>query len=137
MKGKLLQIMICEKAALDSMLKKLDEQYKCMVEDDIFGMEDVVKKLQDTSKQLAVYEMERRKLLGECSMRNVINQMKDQNLERLYREIKMLLEQINLQKETNEVMLKQGLSYTNRMLNIINPRRNNAATYNSYGKIKR
>lgn len=137
MRGKLLQIMICEKAALESMLKKLDEQYKCMVEDDIFGMEDVVKKLQDTSKQLATYEMDRRKLLGEGSMKKVINEMKDQNLERLYREIKILLEHINLQKETNEVLLKQGLSYTNRMINIINPRRNNAATYNSYGKIKR
>lgn len=57
-------------------------------------------------------------------------------LDNLYRSIVKILEEITLQKDTNELLIKQSLSYTNRMLSYINPNRN-TVTYDSYGKFKR
>jgi len=41
-----------------------------------------------------------------------------------------------IQKETNELLIKQSLSYTNSMLAMISPKKE-PVVYNGYGKIKR
>ncbi len=46
----------------------------------------------------------------------------------------MVLESIKHQNETNDLLIKQQLVFTNRMLNIINPKREKG-TYNSYGRL--
>ena len=57
-------------------------------------------------------------------------------LENNYYKIKNLLQEVVLQKDTNELLIKQGLSFTNRILNVLNPVRE-TKTYNAYGKVKK
>ena len=67
-------------------------------------------------------------------VQDIINESGNKELDRVYREIKMVLESIKHQNETNDLLIKQQLVFTNRMLNIINPKREKG-TYNSYGRL--
>ena len=58
------------------------------------------------------------------------------DLDNLYRSIKKLLDEMILQKDTNELLIKQQLSFTNKIISLINPKRD-IPTYNSYGNLKR
>ena len=57
-------------------------------------------------------------------------------LDKQYRRIQNLLNEMILQKDRNDLLIKQPLSFTNKLLNLINPKRD-IPTYNSYGSIKR
>ena len=81
-------------------------------------------------------EVERRSLVGNRAMTEIIEEFKHAELEDNYYEIKNLLQEVLLQKDTNELLIKQGLSFTNRILNVLNPQRE-TATYNAYGKVKK
>ena len=67
--------------------------------------------------------------------RDIFN-IEDEELENGYRRIQNLLNEMILQKDTNDLLIKQQLSFTNKLLNLINPKRD-IQTYNSYGSIKR
>lgn len=136
MMEKLTEVLIKEKGSLKKLLILLDEQFKLIMSKNVFGMEGMVEKLQNCNKEIAEFEVERRKLLAGENMREVVKKLNDSNLDNEYREIQMLLESITLQKDTNETLIKQQLGYTNRILNIINPRRE-VKTYNSYGNMRR
>ena len=69
-------------------------------------------------------------------MKDFVLNSQDKELEEIYRRIQKLLNEIKLQKDTNELLIKQQLGFTNKILNLINPKRN-VTTYNSYGNIKR
>ena len=133
---KLTEVLLKEKGSLKKLLILLDEQFKLIMSKNVFGMEGMVERLQNCNKEIAEFEVERRKLLAGENMREVVQKLNDNNLDNEYREIQKLLEAITLQKDTNEILIKQQLGYTNRMLNIINPRRE-IKTYNSYGNMKR
>ena len=76
--------------------------------------------------------------MGERSMRELIEEMNDAFIKEIYRDIRHTIEGLTTQKETNDVMLKQKLSFTNSMLEALKPKNNKrAGTYNSYGKMKR
>lgn len=136
MNKELYQIMQEEARVIENLISELDNQYKCIIKDDVFSMEDAVEKLQNISKEIAAWEMKRREMTGNRSMRDIVNESGSEELDTLYRKIKKLLEEAKLQEETNELLLKQGLSFTNQMLNILKPNRE-TKTYNSYGKMKR
>lgn len=137
MKEELNSIIFNEIESIENLLKELEHQHKCIVSRDVFGMEECVDKIQSVNKNVAVLEVQRRKLVGNRKMREIINEIGDKCLEDNFRKIIKLLEETRIQKETNEMLLRQGLSYTNRMLNIMNPGGNAPNTYNSYGKVKR
>jgi len=59
--------------------------------------------------------------------------LNNEELENNYRSIKKLLEEIQLQRETNELLIRQGLGFTTQMLNVLNPNKG-PKTYNAYGK---
>ena len=67
-------------------------------------------------------------------MKDIVFESNDKELDRIYRDVKIILSNITLQKDTNDLLIKQQLSYTNRMLSIINPQRKNG-TYNAYGRV--
>ena len=96
-----------ETEALKGLLVILEKQYKSIINKETFNG----KKVQD-----------------------IINESGNKELDRVYREIKMVLESIKHQNETNDLLIKQQLVFTNRMLNIINPKREKG-TYNSYGRL--
>lgn len=132
----LTEVLVKEEDALKKLLTLLDEQFKLIMSKNVFGMEEIVERLQSCNKEIAEFEVARRKLIGSKSMRQLIKGFGDEKLDRTYRDIQKLLEAITLQKDTNEILIKQQLAYTNRMLNIINPKRE-VKTYNSYGNIRR
>lgn len=136
MRDVLNDVILKESAALENLLKLLDEQHIMLVKNDIFGLEDIVGKIQLSNKEIAEKEMERRRLVGGEAMSKVIDSYGDRELDSNYRKIKRLLSEVQLQKDTNEMLIKQGLGFSTRMLGIINPDRN-MKTYNSYGKMGR
>ena len=129
------KVMLQETDALRKLLLELEEQHRCIIVNDIFGLESCVKKIKEANKNIAYMEVERRKLTENRAMMDIIEEAKNFELEKTYYKIQQLLHEVILQKDTNELLLRQGLSFTNRILNILNPARE-TATYNSFGKVK-
>ena len=132
----LIEILSNQFDALKQLLAVLEKQHKLIIKKDIFGMEGVVSEIQECNRIVAQWEVERRKLLGNESIKEVVANSNDNELDTIFRNIQKLLNSIKLQKETNDLLIKQGLSYTNKLLNIINPR-TDVNVYNSYGAMRR
>ena len=130
------KILIEEERELKGLLDLLDKQYKLTIKKEVFGLEAIVEEIKTKNKEVAESEVKRRKLLGNNSMKDFVLNSQDKELEEIYRRIQKLLNEIKLQKDTNELLIKQHLGFTNKILNLINPKRN-VTTYNSYGNIKR
>ncbi|APF22158.1 flagellar protein FlgN [Clostridium butyricum] len=121
---------------LKKLLLLLDIQCKMIINKDIFGLESIVEKLNDESKLIAQIEVARRKMLGNESIIEFIHQSNDYDLQELYNELLNTLRDTIDKKKTNEILIKQQLTFTNRMLNIMNPDRQ-IKTYNSYGSLSK
>lgn len=130
------EILIVEGKRLEELLVLLDKQYKLILNKDIFNMEAITEKIQLKNKEVAEAEVQRRKFLGNTSIKEYVNNSKDSELDEVYRAMQRLLNELILQKDTNELLIKQQVAFTNKLLNIMNPKKD-AATYNSYGNIKR
>ena len=134
--NRLIEILFNEEKVLKELLSVLEKQHKMIIKKDVFGMEGVVTEIKEKNKLVAEWEVERRKAIGNKSIKEVILISKSIELDTAYRSIQKTLNAIKLQKETNEILIKQGISYTNKLLNIINPKRE-VNVYNSYGAIRR
>lgn len=133
----LYEIISIEIEDLKKLLKLLDEQYEYIICEDVFNMEGIISKIKDISLNIAQIEVNRRNLIQNKSVKDIIMQSNDENLKEKYREIKKLINSVMLQKNMNQVLIKQSLSYTNKMLEIINPSRPVLRTYGATGKLKR
>lgn len=133
MKEKLNEILIKEYESLNKLLSTLDKQHNHIVKNDVFGMEAIVKEIGNENRVVAELEMERRKLTQGRNMSDIIRELKDETLDRNFRNIKMLLQQLILQKDNNELLIRQRLGFTTQMLSILSPDRS-VKTYNAYGK---
>ncbi|MFT8313957.1 MAG: flagellar protein FlgN [Clostridium sp.] len=136
MKEQLKNVMVKEYKALEELLKSLEKQHELFLKNDIFQLENIVKTIESNNRTIAGFEVERRKITGANSMNVLIKSFKDEEMENNYRNIKKLLEEIKVQKESNELLFRQGLVFTNRVLNIFSPNKN-LKTYNSLGKMGR
>ena len=136
MSNNLYEVLTLEEKKLKELLSLLDKQYKLILNRDIFGMEAIVEEIKVKNKEVAETEVDRRRFLGNTSIKDYILNSNNSNLDDSYRSIQKLLNEMILQKDTNELLIKQQLSFTNKMLNLINPKKE-IATYNSYGSIKR
>ena len=119
-----------------SLLNLLEEQHSYLVNQEVFNLEGIIPKIQEASKSLAFIENKRRKLVNNESMSQVVDRLKDEEIEILYKEVLKLLHEAEVQKDSNELLIKQSLSYTNSMLNMLKPRKE-VNTYNGYGKLKK
>ncbi|MGY0375115.1 flagellar protein FlgN [Clostridium sp. JNZ J1-5] len=139
-KKQLNQLMIIQIDTLSELLKLMEEQHSYIVKNDVFNMESMVEKIQTSNQKIANAELKRRELtkdmLKDKTFGKLIQQLNDKELENNFKNLRRLLEEIRLQKDTNELLIKQGLSFTNKMLMLLNPDRQ-AKTYNGYGKIGR
>lgn len=122
--------------ALGSLLEALNEQHEALIKKDPIQIEGCLKSVNESAKMVATYEMKRRELTGDDSIRFIVSNSEDEELEDLYRNIVKLINLVKLQKDTNELIIKQGLSYTSKILNILNPDRT-IKTYNKSGRIKK
>ena len=136
MMQKLNEVMIEETETIKILLLELENQHKNIITNDIFGMEACVNKIKEANKNIAHMEVARRKITENKAMGPIIEAAKNPELEKNFYVIKKLLQAVVLQKDTNELLIRQGLSFTNSMLNVLNPVRV-SKTYNGYGKVRR
>ena len=124
-----------EKNILKNLLALLDEQYDYIINKEIIKMDKVAKKLDETSKELAKIEIQRRNIMGsEASMKEIVQLCDDENIKNAYEEIVSTLRMVQLQKEANDTLIKQKLFFTKKMINLIKPSKD-IGVYNAYGKV--
>lgn len=136
METNLNDIVIKEYEALNDLLAMLDEQYRCILNNDVFGLDACVGKIEKCNRTIADWEIKRREITKGQEMSKIVLQLHDKDLENNFRKVKKLIQETKLQKDTNELLLKQQLIFTSKVLNILNPDRS-AKVYNSYGKLKK
>lgn len=127
------RIIIEEYSALKDLLGALDEQFEYLTKREVFALDGITKKIENCARDVARFEVERRNVTKGEAMSKIIDNLKNEELENNYRNIKKLLEEIQLQKDTNELLIRQGLGFTTQMLNFLNPDRG-PKTYTAYGK---
>ena len=135
LKEKLKEIMEQELKALNNMLEALEEQHKYIAKNELIPLSEVVEKIEQCNKSIAKIEIERRKITKGEAMSKLIEEMKDSHLEFLYRSINKLLKALEVQKDTNEMLIKRGLNFSSQMVNLLKPDRS-AKTYNAQGRSK-
>ena len=136
MTEELIKLIKAQSEELKELLMLLEAQYKMIREKDVFGLEGIVDKLNECSKKIAQYEMNRRKILGNESISELVNKSDNKELKDNYISIQEILNKVMLQKDTNDLLLKQQIMFNNKMLNIMNPNRE-IKTYNSYGNLSK
>jgi flagellar biosynthesis/type III secretory pathway chaperone len=129
-------IILKEHEALKKLLLLLEKQHGLILKNDIFGLEAIVEEIQNCNKEVAQVEVERRSLVKGNSMTALVQSFNDEEIDDNFRSVKMLLSELQLQKDTNEMLIRQGLGFSTRILNIINPNKT-TKTYNAYGKIEK
>jgi hypothetical protein len=137
LKEALVNIIKEESSSIETLLKALEDQHEALLKSDPMALESCVAIIDKCNKELAASEMKRRGLTQGRAMSEVIDEIGDEEIDSEYRKIKRLLEEVKLQKDTNELLIKQGLGFTSRILTILNPASKNPKTYNGYGKLKR
>ena len=128
-------VMFEERNVLQNLLELLDKQHKAIVSKDLFGLEKLIASIEAEGKKLASIEIKRRNLVKEDSFSKAIENSKDDHVKEAYEDIKVILKNLELQKSTNDTLIKQNLFFTNKMINVIKPSKS-AGTYNSYGRTR-
>ncbi|GEP64591.1 flagellar biosynthesis protein [Clostridium beijerinckii] len=134
--NELITLIQSQEEELQRLLELLETQYKMIMSKDVFGLEGLVDKINECGKKIAKQEIERRNILGDNGIVEVVNNSNNDELRENYNKIKRTLNSVISQKETNDMLLKQQIIFNNKMLEIINPRRE-IKTYNSYGNLSR
>lgn len=135
MNSQLKVVIFEEKSIIKDLLNLLDEQYNYIINKDIIKMDKVAKELDEVAKNLARKEIQRRTIMGsEASMKELVESSDDENVKQAYEEIQTSLRMIEIQKEANEMLIKQRLFFTRKMISCLKPNKG-MVTYNSYGQI--
>lgn len=133
--SKLNLVIVEEHKSLQGLLASLEEQFQYLTKREVFALDSVKNKIEQCSRQVAHFEVERRKITNGKDMSKVVEELKNDELDSNYTNIKKLLNLIQIQKYANETLIKQGLGFTTQMLRFLNPDKG-PKTYNSYGKRK-
>ncbi|EHN13917.1 flagellar protein FlgN [Clostridium sporogenes] len=133
MEEKIKQSLKEEIKVLKELLSLLDDQHEFISFKKTFELDKIAIDIEEKCKELAQKEMARRKLIGDTSMKEFIDNAKDEELKSAYKEATNLLEEIKLQKDSNDMLIKQVISLTTNMLSILNPDRT-PKTYGPYGR---
>lgn len=127
------RIMVEEYKAIQALLGALDEQFEYLTKREVFALDKIVKRIESCAREVARFEVERRNITKGKAMSKIMSDINNEELKNNYRNIKKLLEEIQMQKETNELLIRQGLGFTTQMLNVLNPDKG-PKTYTAYGK---
>ncbi|WP_053831643.1 flagellar protein FlgN [Paraclostridium bifermentans] len=131
-----LKVIIYEQRKMfKELLNLLDEQYDLILGKDPTVLDKIARKLENVSRDIAKLEIQRRNIVGsDFSMETLIEENDDKNIKEAYEEIKSTIKMIEVQKESNHVILKQKLFFTKKMLNVIKPSQG-TGTYNYCGQV--
>lgn len=135
--NELIELIKIQSEDLKKLLMLLEIQYKMIMNKDVFGLEGLVDKINECGKRIAQEEVQRRKLIGNESIQIIVNESNNEELRESYNNIKGILNQVVLKKETNDILLKQSIIFNNKMLALMNPSSREIKTYNSYGNLSR
>lgn len=135
MNSQLKVIIFEEKNIIKNLLTLLDEQYNLIIDKDVIKMDKIAKELDEVAKKLARIEIKRRNIMGsESSMKEVVEASNNEKIKQAYEEIQATLKMIEIQKEANEILIKQRLFFTKKMINCLKPNKG-IGTYNAYGQV--
>lgn len=129
----LVQVMDSEYDVLKLLYDSLGKQNEYLIKREAFSLDEIVKVIDARTREVAKWEVARRKITGNTPMRSIVQKSEDEYTKKLYEDIVELIEKIQFQKETNEALVKQWLVFTTQMLAAIKPNRT-ASTYNAMGK---
>lgn len=133
---KLIELMKSQEKHLIQLLELLQIQKELIMKKDAFALEGLVDKLNECSKKIAREEVARRNLLNNGSLKEVVYNAGNAELSSTYGEVSETIHKVMLQKDTNEMLIKQQISLNAKVLEMMNPDRE-MKTYNSYGNISR
>lgn len=133
---KLIELMKSQEKYLKQLLELLIIQKELIMKKDAFALEGLVDKLNECSKKIAREEVARRNLLNDESLKEFIYNSNNVELSNTYSEIVNTINKVILQKDTNEMLLKQQIGLNAKVLNMMNPNRE-MRTYNSYGNLSK
>ena len=125
-----------QKKSLKYLLDLLEEQYRLILDKDIIGLEKITNQIEEAGRNIATIEINRRKIIKEEDFKVFIDNIEDQHVKDVYREMKNILKSLELQNNSNNTLLKKKLLFTTKMINMIKPSKG-IGTYNSYGKVWR
>ncbi len=125
-----------EKKILQELLELLDKQHQMILAKELMGLEKLTSDIENSCKKLATTEIKRRGIVGKEDFKFLIENSDDAHIKEVYGEITGILKNLELQKNTNDTLIKQNLFFTNKMINVIRPSKS-TGTYNSYGKVGR
>jgi flagellar biosynthesis/type III secretory pathway chaperone len=127
-------LILRESEVLGKLLILLEEQHEMLLKNDIFGLEAIVDRIKQCNREVAEIEVERRKHAKGQSMKELVACFDNIEIDNNYRNIIKLLSELEIQKDINDMLIKQGLGFSTRMMNLMTPNKG-AKTYNSYGKM--
>lgn len=133
---RLRELMEEEYKALMELLLLLKDQYMIILAGDSIPLDMITERINNTNKLIAKKELLRREFQNENNINLQKVRMVDAEIDKKYRDIKTLINELQEQKEANEQVLKQRLNFTNKILALINPNRN-VATYDARGNFRR
>lgn len=136
MNSELKLVIFEEKKELQYLLDLLDEQYNLILKKDVLGLEKITNEIEVAGKNIAAIEIKRRKIVSEDEFKLFVENTDDQHVKDVHRQIKNILNNLAIQKDTNNTLIKQRLFFVNKMINVIKPSKD-IGTYNSYGKVGR
>ena len=96
-----------ETEALKGLLVILEKQYKSIINKETFELDAIVDEIKLANREVAKQEVERRKLLNGKKVQDIINESGNKELDRVYREIKMVLESI---KQRNKLETEREIA---------------------------
>jgi len=134
--NELIKLMQDQEKDLSELLGLLETQHKMIMSKDAFGLEGLVDKINECGKRIAKEEVERRKITGDESIKEIIDNLNNEELKEMFLKIQTTLKNVVSQKETNEMLLKQKVIFNIKMMQLMNPSRE-IKTYNSYGNLSR
>ena len=136
MKEALNELILKEIEALNTLLMLLEKQHELYLEKNIFGLEDIVKKIETANIEVAKVEVQRRKLEGDKPIRVFVEEINDDALNKNFNDMVEFVEKVKSQNTVNQFLIKQGLLFANKMLNLFGQNKN-VKTYNGYGKMSK
>lgn len=136
MLNELIRLIEDQDSKLKELMLLLQAQYEFIIKKDLFALEGLVDEINVCSKRIAEVELKRRNLIGEIDLTEFVLKEKNKKLEDAYESIKKTIYEVKAKKETNDILLKQRISFNAKMLAILNPNRE-IKTYNSYGNLRK
>ena len=135
MKETLKAIMMEEINAVENLLKVLEDQHKHLFGKEPLLLEKDAELIKDASVEVAKVEKKRRNLFAGMGKKEMFEMLDNEGRE-IYYKLDSTIHLCDLQRGTNDVLIKQNLMFTNKMLSFINPNRE-VNVYNGNGRLNR